>query len=133
MTDDLALQRARNLLQADPELAERTRAYLAHLEDEEMADKDEDRPVTIRLPAELLARVEALAPELQKYGNLRAVNVTRAAVLRLALLEGLEVLEWRALESMHDSIFEILAKVKAGHADNLDDDQVTRAEGAGGE
>lgn len=96
MIDHLALQRARNLLQADPKLAERTRAYLAHLEDEEMADKDEDRPVTIRLPAELLARVEALEPKLQEGTHLRAVNVTRAVVLRLALLEGLDVLEQQA-------------------------------------
>jgi len=50
----------------------------------------------IRIPAEALRRADALAPALQRAPELAAFRFgTRASVLRLALVEGLAVLEAR--------------------------------------
>lgn len=49
--------------------------------------------VSIRLAADVPERAEELARRLAKRAEFRAFRMTRAAVLRLALLEGLELLE----------------------------------------
>ena len=50
--------------------------------------------ILFRLPADLLDRVDALVPRLRGNAELRAWGrVSRAAVLRLLILKGLEVLE----------------------------------------
>jgi hypothetical protein len=52
--------------------------------------------VTIRVPADVLERAEELARKLAtEVPEYRAFRTTRATVLRLAMLSGLEVLEKR--------------------------------------
>jgi predicted DNA-binding protein len=52
-----------------------------------------EEQVSIRLPAELLGRLEKLARRLAADPLRGALGVTRAAVLRLALTRGIEILE----------------------------------------
>lgn len=86
----------RGALAANPKLAERTRQLLAHeipaptLED---ATMDNEEQIALRLPADALERAEALVPKLAKLPALAAVRVTRSAVLRMAILRGLDALE----------------------------------------
>jgi hypothetical protein len=55
-----------------------------------------ERPVTLRLPPDLLERAERLLPGLGRDPRLSALaSLSRSQVLRLALLEGLQVLERR--------------------------------------
>lgn len=49
--------------------------------------------VSIRLPADVPKRAEELARRLAERPEYRAFRMTRAAVLRIALLQGLEQLE----------------------------------------
>lgn len=83
----------------DPELETRTRAVLAgelaapDLTEEAMALHD--RNVNLRLPHDLLERAEHLAPALAADPTLAAAGrgATRATVLRLAIVHGLNALE----------------------------------------
>jgi hypothetical protein len=68
-------------------------AFPAVMEDETMAN---DEAVSLRLPAGTMERAEALIAELKKHPALQAARVSRAFVLRLALLRGLEELEREA-------------------------------------
>jgi predicted DNA-binding protein len=52
-----------------------------------------EEQVSIRLPVELLARAEKLAPQIATAPGMAAFRVTRAAVLRMALERGLLLLE----------------------------------------
>lgn len=53
-----------------------------------------ESPVVLRLPSELVSRAEFLRPMIEKDPELRAWGrVSRSAVLRLAILKGLEALE----------------------------------------
>ena len=87
----------RDLLDGEPDLAERTHEMLAgelpcpDLEDETMAE----RPLeSVRLPADLMERAEALVPLMKKDGELAAFGrVSKSSVVRLALHRGLVSLE----------------------------------------
>lgn len=87
---------------ANPALAERTAAMLAgdlpcpDLDDEQEAPpmRRSQTPVNVRLPDTMLARLDALAPQVGAAAELATVvTVTRSDVLRLAVLKGLEQLE----------------------------------------
>lgn len=57
-------------------------------------DKDDDMTVNVRLPRDWLARADALVGALEKLEDVRAYGrVSRSMVLRLAVLEGIKVLE----------------------------------------
>ena len=49
--------------------------------------------VAIRVEADLLARAAALAERMAQTPDLRAFRVSRASVLRLAMIRGLDALE----------------------------------------
>jgi len=49
--------------------------------------------ITIRVPQDLLDRVDALIDPVSELPEYRALRITRSAVLRLALDSGLDVLE----------------------------------------
>jgi hypothetical protein len=53
----------------------------------------QETQVSIRLPHELLDRAERLIERLRDDPMLKVLGVTRAAVLRLAVVRGLEALE----------------------------------------
>ena len=87
----------RTLLAGNPRLAERTDNMLAgdlpcpDLEEETMAE----RPLeSVRLPADLMARAEALLPLMEKDPELSSFGrVNKSSVVRLALHRGLLNLE----------------------------------------
>jgi hypothetical protein len=55
-----------------------------------------EKPTQLRLPREALERAETLIPLLAKHPEFRALGrLSKATVLRLAVLHGLEVLEHR--------------------------------------
>lgn len=56
-----------------------------------------EHPVTIRLPSDLLSRLDALVPHVASDSNTAAMlgGVTRSSVIRYALLEGVKRLEKR--------------------------------------
>lgn len=56
---------------------------------------NKDLQISIRFETGVSTRAEALVTKLRASAELRAFNVSRAAVLRSALLEGLGVLEQR--------------------------------------
>ncbi len=97
-----ALARLEALLTANPELRDRTQRMMAgelpcaELE-EPMGEKDKKRnmaTVPLRLPHDWLQRADDLAPILAEVPDLAwAGSMTRAAVLRLAIREGLNLLE----------------------------------------
>jgi hypothetical protein len=85
------------LLRPDPALAERTMAMLrddlACPDLEEPTVRDEV-PTSVRLPADLVRRLDALIPRLERVPALAALGpLTRSKVLRLALVRGVETLE----------------------------------------
>ncbi len=91
------LGRLRERLAHDPELARRTHAALTgrlaapDLEEQTMTNEDQ---VTIRLPKGFLERTEKLAKKLAADPtHSTPFRVSRAAVLRMALLRGVEALE----------------------------------------
>ncbi len=51
--------------------------------------------VSLRLPKDLIERAEALAPLIAALPEYQALRISRATVIRLALLEGLDALEAR--------------------------------------
>ena len=90
---DATIKRA---IGGDPALADRLRAHLAGT----LPTIRQDRTLTIRLPAALVERAGALIPDLEAdpavtaaRGGSRGVGLS--AVVRLALLEGLAILERR--------------------------------------
>lgn len=91
------LDELRAMLAGNPDLAERTNDMLAgdlpcpDLEEETMAE----RPLeSVRLPADLMARAEALVPLMEKDPELSAFGrVNKSSVIRLALHRGLLNLE----------------------------------------
>jgi hypothetical protein len=85
-------------LRCRPDLAERTAAFLAgdpppRAMEALMSDKLE-HPTVIRLPDSILTRADALKPWLSRTPEIQMMGrLTRNAVLRLAILKGLEILE----------------------------------------
>jgi len=61
-----------------------------------------DSPVALRLPADLLQRIDALVPLVAGDTDIATLlgGVTRSAVVRYALLEGVKVLEKRYREAL---------------------------------
>jgi hypothetical protein len=51
--------------------------------------------VSLRLPKDLIERAEAIAPLVAALPEYQALRISRATVIRLALLEGLDALEAR--------------------------------------
>jgi len=58
-----------------------------------MPKDKEPPPIAMRLPPELLRRVDALTKRLAKHPSYQLYRVSRSFVLRLAVQKGLEVLE----------------------------------------
>jgi hypothetical protein len=88
-------------LRQRPELAERTARFLAgdlSIETmERLMSEPLEEPAHLRLPQEVHRRAEALAQILAEDPELRALGrMSKTAVLRLAVVHGLEVLEQRA-------------------------------------
>ena len=56
-----------------------------------------ESPVTLRLPADLVARIDALLPKIGADSDTAALlgGVSRSSALRLVIVEGLRVLEGR--------------------------------------
>ena len=52
-----------------------------------------EKLITVRLPADLLDRVDELVPVLQEIEDFSVMRMTRSTVIRLALVRGLAVLE----------------------------------------
>ena len=102
---DLAAVRAAEarldrLLADHPELRDRTAAMLAgdlpcpDLEEPMAVTRNPQSPVNIRLPQSLLDRADALVPVAGQAPELATqTTITRADVLRLAVLRGLAALE----------------------------------------
>lgn len=93
-----AEERIATTLRAHPEVAERTARFLAGDPSvntmETLMDEKLSIPIQIRIPEDLLGRADALQVAIAKDPALRAMGrITRTAVLRLAILHGLEVLE----------------------------------------
>ncbi len=94
-----ALDELRALLDADPALAERTRAMLAgELPCPDLEEKEtmpNDAAINLRVPKDVLSRADALMPALAQDPMLQAAGrgVSRSVVLRLAVLRGLDSLE----------------------------------------
>jgi hypothetical protein len=83
-----------------PKLATRTAQFLAgdpSVETLEMRMVEPlEKPTQLRLPREALERAETLIPLLAKHPEFRALGrLSKATVLRLAVLHGLDVLEHR--------------------------------------
>ena len=54
-----------------------------------------DQLVSLRLPSEMVRRLDAVAVEAERDPENAAWRVSRGAMIRLALIEGLKVLEQR--------------------------------------
>jgi hypothetical protein len=83
-----------------PELATRTAQFLAGDPSVETLEilmaEPLEKPTQLRLPREALERADTLIPLLAKHPEFRALGrLSKATVLRLAVLHGLEVLEHR--------------------------------------
>lgn len=52
-----------------------------------------DRQISIRIPADLVGRLDALVSQLESHPEFGAMGVSRNGTIRLALTKGLEVLE----------------------------------------
>jgi len=91
------LAELRRRIEGNPRLAERTAAMLRGdlrapgLEEPRMNGAEEQ--VSIRVPGGTLARAEALVPVLNDAPEFRVLRCTKSAILRLAILRGLEALE----------------------------------------
>jgi hypothetical protein len=95
-----AEERLAEHLRQRPDLATRTARFLAGNPSvetmENLITEPLEKPTQLRLPREALERAEALTPLLAKHPEFRALGwLSRATVLRLAVLHGLEVLEQR--------------------------------------
>jgi hypothetical protein len=60
-----------------------------------MTVPNKDRQISIRFEPDIPTRAEALITKLRDSAKLRTLSISRAAVLRIALREGLVVLEQR--------------------------------------
>lgn len=86
----------RRMFAASPGLAQRTGAMLRgelaapDLEEEQMVN---EMQLSVRLPEDLLKRLEKMETKMAKNPELAAFRVSRQSVLRLALMRGLDVLE----------------------------------------
>jgi hypothetical protein len=85
------------------ELATRTAYFLAGNPSvetmERLMTEPLEKPTQLRLPREALERAETLIPLLAQHPEFRALGrLSKATVLRLAVLHGLEVLEQRTRE-----------------------------------
>jgi hypothetical protein len=90
-------------LRRHPELVTRTAHCLAGNPSVETMEilmtEPLEKPTQLRLPREALERAETLIPLLAQHPEFRALGrLSKATVLRLAVLHGLEVLEQRARE-----------------------------------
>lgn len=91
------LAELRALLDGNPRLAERTAAVLSGqleapgLEESKMNGAEEQ--ISIRVPKGTQERAEALVPALEPTPEFRLVRCTKSAILRFAILRGLELLE----------------------------------------
>lgn len=96
-TDEPRLDALAARLRADSALAERTLAMLrGELEcpDLEEPPVRDEVPTSVRLPGDLVKRLDALIPRLERVPALAALGpLTRSRVLRLALVTGIETLE----------------------------------------
>jgi hypothetical protein len=86
----------RDVLDGNPALRERTRAMLAGALrcpalEESMNGADEQ--MSIRVPEGTQDRAEALIPALDGDAEFRVLRCTKSAILRLAVLRGLDLLE----------------------------------------
>lgn len=84
------------LLAEHPEIRDRTAAFLAgEPTPEDLEALMAQRPgQPVKMPAELLDRIDSFVPRLEKYPEILAYGrVSRASVIRLALTKGLEALE----------------------------------------
>lgn len=87
-------------LRQHPELATRTAHFLAGNPSvetmETLMTEPLEKPTQLRLPREALERADTLISLLAKHPEFRALGrLSKATVLRLAVLHGLEVLEQR--------------------------------------
>jgi hypothetical protein len=90
-------------LRQHPELASRTAQFLAGNPSvepmETLMTEPLEKPTQLRLPRDALERAERLIPLLAQHPEFRALGrLSKATMLRLAVLHGLEVLEQRARE-----------------------------------
>jgi hypothetical protein len=95
-----AEERLAEHLRQRPDLAARTARFLAGNPSVETMEKlmtePLEKPTQLRLPRDALERAETLIPLLAKHPEFRALGrLSKATVLRLAVLHGLEVLEQR--------------------------------------
>ena len=88
------------LARGSPELAERTRDMLAGdlpLAADPTTPEDpmgqNDAAIQLRLPSEVLERADELMGPMSRVPLLAAVRLSRSAVLRMALMRGLDALE----------------------------------------
>ena len=96
-----AEERLAEHLRRQPDLAARTARFLADNPSvrtmETLMTEPFEQPTHLRLPRDVHARAEALVERLAEDPELRALGrMSKTAVLRLAVLHGLEVLEQRA-------------------------------------
>lgn len=93
-----ALQRLDALVVEHPELADRGESLERDLEELLMAEDEGPNMMPVKLPMELLERADALIPVMRADPELSALlgRVSRAAVVRVALLKGLNELEKQA-------------------------------------
>jgi hypothetical protein len=95
-----AEERLAGHLRQRPDLATRTARFLAVNPSvqtmESLMTEPLEKPTQLRLPRDALERAETLIPLLAKHPEFRALGrLSKATVLRLAVLHGLEVLEQR--------------------------------------
>jgi hypothetical protein len=95
-----AEERLAEHLRQRPDLAARTAQFLAGNPSvqtmESLMTEPLEKPTQLRLPREALERAETLIPRLAEHPEFRALGrLSKATVLRLAVLHGLEVLEQR--------------------------------------
>lgn len=103
--DDLARQQrlraldaeARRLLDGNPTLVERTARYLREELDTMTKHSKPETMLTLRVPTEVIDWLTALIPAIEGDAETATVlgGVSRSSVTRLALVEGLRVLERR--------------------------------------
>jgi DNA-binding XRE family transcriptional regulator len=85
-----------DLLKSNERLSDRwDDLVVGHLTSPDLEDPimPNDATITLRLPVDDLDRADELVPLLEQVPHLRAARVSRSLVLRLALYEGLAVLE----------------------------------------
>ena len=87
------LDALRRILEEDDQLAARTLAFLDGDLEAETDMSANDKLVSMRLPSDELERAEALLKEMAEHKDWRGFGMTRSAVLRMALIRGLDALQ----------------------------------------